>query len=454
MSNRDPSSSNDTATECAGGVGAAERAAEADRREVLSVCRRRKFARGEVVFHEGDPGDTLHLIAKGHVAVRTITPAGDQAMIRVPAAGDFFGELAVIAPAPRNATIDCLDPDRNARAPPRTPSTKLRAKHPGVDAVLMQALIAEVRRLSTQLCEALYLPAESRVWKRVADLTRLYETLENDVVTIPLTQEDVADMAGTTRPTANKVLRSARTRGCSASVRAASRSWTHARSPSSPRRVPRSLPLDRRACTPQLNGTHSLARANPRLHQPWSTPAVPPRAALPGRHLRPTRTRTLACRQQHLARVGSADRTDRQQRRTLRSNDTRTEPTTKERSMSTSATLPSTIQIRPSRLAGLLVAVAIVTGVTTWSVSQVTTESQARSSPPSNVVPSPNSATKAYGDGVTALTLEQQAAIYGNVYANQSQQRLDAEAKLGMTLTTTTKPNRTSSSLSQPPASL
>jgi hypothetical protein len=102
--------------------------------------------------------------------------------------------------------------------------------------------------------------------------------------------------------------------------------------------------------------------------------------------------------------------------------------------MSTSATLPSTIQIRPSRLAGLLVAVAIVTGVTTWSVSQVTTESHARSSPQSDVVSSPGSATKAYVDGVTGLTLDQQAAIYGNVYANQSQQRLDAEAKLGINL--------------------
>ena len=64
--------------------------------------------------------------------------------------------------------------------------------------------------------------------------------------------------------------------------------------------------------------------------------------------------------------------------------------------MSTSATLPSTIQIRPSRLAGLLAAVAILGGVTTWSVSQVTTESHARSSLQSDVVPSPGFATMGY----------------------------------------------------------
>src|SRR6476646_3731143 len=102
--------------------------------------------------------------------------------------------------------------------------------------------------------------------------------------------------------------------------------------------------------------------------------------------------------------------------------------------MSTSATLPTTIQIRPSRLAGLLVAVAIVTGVTTWTITQVTTESHARSSPNSDVVSSPGPTTKAYADGATALTLDQQAAIYGSMYANQSQQRLGAEAKLGINL--------------------
>jgi CRP-like cAMP-binding protein len=185
---------------------------EADRRELLAVCRRRKFARGEVVFHEGDPGDTLHLIAKGHVAVRTTTPAGDQALLRVLGAPDFFGELAVIEPAPRSATIDCLDPTETLELR-RDAFDELRAKHPGVDAVLMRALVIEVRRLSTELSQALYLPAEARVWKRVADLTRLYETAANDVVTIPLTQEDVAHMAGTTRPTANKVLRSGEEKG-------------------------------------------------------------------------------------------------------------------------------------------------------------------------------------------------------------------------------------------------
>jgi CRP/FNR family transcriptional regulator, cyclic AMP receptor protein len=40
-----------------------------EREELLRACRRRRFAKGEVVFHQGDPGDSLHLLDVGRVAV-------------------------------------------------------------------------------------------------------------------------------------------------------------------------------------------------------------------------------------------------------------------------------------------------------------------------------------------------------------------------------------------------
>ena len=53
------------------------------RRAVWSHMRRRRFARGEVIFHEGDPGDALHHIVKGHVSVTGVDARGDQAILRV-----------------------------------------------------------------------------------------------------------------------------------------------------------------------------------------------------------------------------------------------------------------------------------------------------------------------------------------------------------------------------------
>ncbi|MBA2575183.1 MAG: hypothetical protein H0V05_00815 [Euzebyaceae bacterium] len=42
---------------------------------------RRRFAHNEFVSHHGDPGDTLHLLATGRVAVRVTTPLGDVAAL-------------------------------------------------------------------------------------------------------------------------------------------------------------------------------------------------------------------------------------------------------------------------------------------------------------------------------------------------------------------------------------
>ena len=67
---------------------------DGERRIVVAAARRRRFGRNEVVFHDGDPGDTIHLIAKGHFAIRITTPLGDVATVRMLGPGEHFGELA------------------------------------------------------------------------------------------------------------------------------------------------------------------------------------------------------------------------------------------------------------------------------------------------------------------------------------------------------------------------
>jgi len=86
-----------------------------DVQRLLSIARRRKFERGEVVFHEQDPADTLHLIEKGRFAVRVSTPLGDRAILAVLGAGEMFGELALLGDeedARRSATVVALEPAR------------------------------------------------------------------------------------------------------------------------------------------------------------------------------------------------------------------------------------------------------------------------------------------------------------------------------------------------------
>jgi CRP-like cAMP-binding protein len=179
--------------------------AEDDRRAVIRNGRRRRFKRGEIVFHDGDPGDTLHLVTAGHFAVRVTTALGDTALLRVLGPGEHFGELSVLEPAPRNGSVIALDTAETIGVH-RDELTRLRAAAPGLDDALTQALIAEVRRLSALLVDALYLPADQRVWRRLNDLAVLYRS-EGGPAVVPFTQDDLAQLAGTTRPTANRALR-------------------------------------------------------------------------------------------------------------------------------------------------------------------------------------------------------------------------------------------------------
>src|SRR4029077_12086916 len=82
----------------------------------------------------------------------------------------------------------------------------------GIDRVLIAFLAGEVRMLNERLLEALYLPAERRLLRRLHELALIYRS-EDATALIPLTQEELAEFAGAARGTVNRVLREEQERG-------------------------------------------------------------------------------------------------------------------------------------------------------------------------------------------------------------------------------------------------
>lgn len=173
---------------------------------MLSTARRRRYGRREILFHEGDPGDTLHLIDSGRVAVRITTPLGDVATLAVLGPGDVMGELALVGGGGRRSATAMTLEKTETLALHRDEFEELRGKHPSVQALLVAALAAQVDRLSGLLVEALYVPADKRVTRRLVGLSEVYAEGSSDEVDIAVTQEDLASLAGTSRATANRVV--------------------------------------------------------------------------------------------------------------------------------------------------------------------------------------------------------------------------------------------------------
>jgi CRP/FNR family cyclic AMP-dependent transcriptional regulator len=183
-----------------------------DVRRLLSIARRRTFRKGEVVFHRDDLAESLLLVVSGRFAVRITTPLGESALLDVLGPGDVFGELALLLPdARRSATVEALEASETFSVF-RDDFVRLQSEHPGVKDVLLRLLAAQLARASDRIVEAHYAHAEARVRRRLCELAERYATDAGEAV-VPITQEDLADMAGTSRATVNRVLRDEEKRG-------------------------------------------------------------------------------------------------------------------------------------------------------------------------------------------------------------------------------------------------
>lgn len=171
-----------------------------DVRRLVAVAQRRTYRRGQVVFHDEDAADALHLVVHGHFAVRVTLPTGESVLLAIVGPGDAFGELALVSESSRGATVQAFS-DGETLALHRDAFEALRRARPQVDRSLAEILAERLRRVNDLLKEAHYIDADVRVRRRLVELGEAFDGR------IPLTQEEIAQTAGTSRATVNRVLR-------------------------------------------------------------------------------------------------------------------------------------------------------------------------------------------------------------------------------------------------------
>jgi CRP-like cAMP-binding protein len=181
------------------------------RREVLRIAVRRRFRSGDTIFHQGDPGAGVHLVDVGHVAIRAVDPRGNTLTLDITPPGGWFGELSLLGEgAERSASAVAMGRVETMMIG-RDAFRDLQRQNPSVTSVLVQLLADRVRRLTDQLMDSHTRTAEDRVLKQLHRLASSFGDAEpnspaDSTVTVPITQEELASLAGTTRPTANRAL--------------------------------------------------------------------------------------------------------------------------------------------------------------------------------------------------------------------------------------------------------
>jgi CRP/FNR family cyclic AMP-dependent transcriptional regulator len=183
-----------------------------EHRRLIERAKVRSYGAGEIVFQEGDPADSFHVVLDGRLALTVTSADGRELTAAIIERDEIFGEFALLAPeGHRRATVRALEPVETLVIY-RRDFDHLRQRHRAFSDLLVDMLTLRVLGMSVQLEEALYLPVQTRILRRLVELARSYGGGREPAV-IPLTQEDIAGLAGTARATVNRILRAERSRG-------------------------------------------------------------------------------------------------------------------------------------------------------------------------------------------------------------------------------------------------
>lgn len=174
----------------------------------------RSYPKGQIIFHQGDAGEALYVIAEGVVKLHLVSPAGSEMVVATLHPTDAFGELAIIDDGPRSATASALEPARLIAIRRATFLTLLR-EHPFLMESLLKVVGELVRSTLERAGDLVFLDLPGRIAKRLLSIAdeRGETTQEGVAVDLELTQGDFAAMVGGSRPKVNQILRSFEERG-------------------------------------------------------------------------------------------------------------------------------------------------------------------------------------------------------------------------------------------------
>jgi CRP-like cAMP-binding protein len=175
---------------------------------LVRVTSTRRLDTGQVLFHKGDPGRQLYGVLDGRLKVLATGADGKDLVLNVCDPGEVIGEIALLDSNPRSATVAALEPSE-LLVLDRRDFLPFLEHHPRVAIGLAEMLAKRLRRLSELAEDSVLLAVRARLAKRLVALAQRYgrKTPDGVQIDLPLSQQELGDMIGTSRESINKQLR-------------------------------------------------------------------------------------------------------------------------------------------------------------------------------------------------------------------------------------------------------
>ncbi len=179
------------------------------RQRVIAAAVPRTYRKGQLLFVENDPGESLIVLRRGAVAVFVTAPTGERAVLSVVRPPGTLGEVSLLDASTRSTSAEAIE-DCTALALSRSAFMELVHSNPRILDAVMRSLGALIRRLTEQNADHVFLDLPGRVAKT---LVRLAGESQAPMITIELNQSQLAEMAGGSRQSVNQAIGSFASRG-------------------------------------------------------------------------------------------------------------------------------------------------------------------------------------------------------------------------------------------------
>ncbi len=180
-----------------------------DRASLAARASLRAFPAGTVIFRQGDPGDSLHIIVEGRVNIVAAASGGDETTVALMGPGDCFGEFALVDGLPRSASAVTAIATRTFVVT-RDAFVEWVTERPAAALAIMETLSVRLRKTDQALVDLISLDLARRLAKQLlsrAATLDLETVLNNGTLRLQVKQGELASMLGVSRESVNKTLK-------------------------------------------------------------------------------------------------------------------------------------------------------------------------------------------------------------------------------------------------------
>ncbi|MFC1515482.1 Crp/Fnr family transcriptional regulator [Thermodesulfobacteriota bacterium] len=185
-----------------------------DLKDLSILLREQKVKKGDVLFRKKSEGNALYFIRQGAIKIVLPSRLGDERIVTIFTAGEFFGEMSLLDGMPRSADAVAVQASR-VLILDRSDFLRFLKNNESAIEKILSTLSLRLRKTDELLEDLTFLNIPARFAKKLLEIGETFGQRDGDAVrvSLKLSQQELADMVGATRESINKELRVLREKG-------------------------------------------------------------------------------------------------------------------------------------------------------------------------------------------------------------------------------------------------